>query len=280
MVYSAPGNYHTRYLADQVRFLMEDVGMDGVYMDHFNMAFEDTQRYDYSGWDGVTVDIAPDTGQIARKYTDAALVGIGPRKQLCDYIFSNGGVFVVNTHNVANETQAMPIMHFEEVGSNADPASLAPGEEPPLVAYMGRLHLDSPIGLGIPSSNKLRPDLQDAEEVMKTVITYLRHGLLYYHNQTTIPETGPGSGEYGPINRMFPITPAELHKGWVIGVERIVTTVSIDTLWEHDGVPEVHVYDITGREVDASGRCSFEKKGEKWHVKLELADWQEIAVVE
>jgi hypothetical protein len=38
--------------------------------------------------------------------------------------------------------------------------------------------------------------------------------MVYYHyGLTQIPETGPGSGEYGPINYMFPLTFAKLIRG-------------------------------------------------------------------
>jgi hypothetical protein len=278
MVYSAPGNYHTSYLLDQAKFLIEDVGLDGVYMDHFNMTFEDRQRYDHSKWDGTTVDIDAANGEIIRKYTDAGLVGIKPREQLGRFILSRGKAFVVNTQNVANETQAMPIMHFEEVGSNADLGAMTPGQEPPLVQYIAKLQLGSPIGLGLPSSNKADPQTQHIDEVIKTAILYLRHGLLYYHNQTLVPQSGPGSGEYGPINHMFPITPVELHKGWIVGKERIVTAVSGTFAWSGQSKPRILRFDQCGREAEPNSAVTG--SAGSWQVKLILTDWQEIAVIE
>jgi hypothetical protein len=278
MVYSAPGNYHTSYLMDQAKFLIEDVGLDGVYMDHFNMAFEDQQRHDYSKWDGYTVDINPSTAQITRKYTDAGLVGIKPREELSRYILSHGKAFVVNTQNVANETQAIPIMHFEEVGSNADLNALKPGEEPPLIQYIAKLQLGSPIGLGLPSSDKKHPEIQHIDEVMKTLILYLRHGLLFYHNQTLVPETGAGSGEYGPINHMFPITPIELNKGWIRGKERIITAVSGTFPWTHAAKPQVLCFDRTGRTIQADWTVTG-TKGD-WQIQVRLQNWQNVAVIE
>jgi hypothetical protein len=35
----------------------------------------------------------------------------------------------------------------------------------------------------------------------------------------------PGSGEYGPINHMFPLTPIALHKGWIAAKERTMTAI-------------------------------------------------------
>ncbi len=247
-------------------------------MDHFNMAWDIQRRYDYSKWDGVTVDIDPATGRIIKTYTDAGLVGIKPREELSHYILSRGKAFVVNTQNVANETQAIPIMHLEEVGSNADLNAIKPGQEPPLIQYIAKLQLGSPIGLGVPSSDKANPQVQHIDEVMKTLILYLRHGLLYYHNMTLVPESGPGSGGYGPINHMFPITPIELHKGWIRGKERTITAVSGTFPWTNAAKPRILCFDMTGRKADAKWTVSG--TAGNWQVSVELKDWQSVAVIE
>jgi hypothetical protein len=109
------------------------------------------------------------------------------------------------------------------------------------------------------------------------VITYLRHGLVYYHYNTEIPSSGPGSGEYGPINRMFPITPLGLHKGWLEGEERIITAVSGTYFRPGKQRPIVHVFDNNGRGEPA--QVDISRSANRWQVKLTLKDWQEIAVI-
>ncbi|MFH1009418.1 MAG: hypothetical protein V1800_18230 [Candidatus Latescibacterota bacterium] len=115
---------------------------------------------------------------------------------------------------------------------------------------------------------------------MKAVVMYLRHGLLWYHYGTDIPESGPGSGAYGPINHMFPLTPVALHKGWILGKERILSCVSLDTFWEQDNEPVVRVFGLDGRDKDAGDRCRIEREAGNWHITLQLEDWKEVAVVE
>ena len=85
----------------------------------------------------------------------------------------------------------------------------------------------SPIALGIGGENLSTDRKNYAKGFMKGIITLLRNGLLYYHYDPDIPETGEGSGQYGPINHMFPITPLELGEGFIIGKERIVAARSI-----------------------------------------------------
>ncbi len=280
-VYAAPGNDQMEYWLDQARFMIEEVGMDGVYIDQFSLAFNDLQRYSYDRWDGLTVDIDPATGKITRRYTDGAFVGVGARKAFIEYVLSRGGVVVANTHCAAEELQRYPIFRFMETEWAFDPLEFDLGEEPPLCEYICKGQLDSPIAFGYRPDRLGEEGLQNYTEIiMRSAITYLRHGLLYYHYGTEIPENGPGSGEYHPINHMFPLTPVELHEGWILGKERMVSCISVETMWEGGDRPSVHIFDLTGREKDPKGQYQIKGGKGEWHVELKLDDWREIAVVE
>ncbi|MFH1009417.1 MAG: hypothetical protein V1800_18225, partial [Candidatus Latescibacterota bacterium] len=158
LVYAAPGNGQMKYWLDQARFLMEDVGLDGVYVDQFSLAFSATpdysdptrvsQRYSYEKWDGVTVDMDPATGRIIRRYTDGAWVGAGARKALVEYVLSQGGTVVANTHCAVEELQSDSVIRVSEAEWVFDPLALVPGEEPPVHFRMCKGQLDSPVALG------------------------------------------------------------------------------------------------------------------------------------
>lgn len=63
--------------------------------------------------------------------------------------------------------------------------------------------------------------------------------------------TGP-QDKIGIPNHFFPITPEELHAGWVQGKERIVTAVSGEYGWENDDVGvRIWSYDRHGKLLDA-----------------------------
>ena len=274
-VYPRLGNYQYRFMMEQARFLLEEVGMDGLYIDDFNQA----RRYSYERWDGVTVDIDPATGKIARKYTDRGLVGADVRKNICDYVLARGGSVVTNTCAAAPEMQALPIFRFLELPLGTFSVyTVKDGEKPPFLGSISRAHLASPIGLGV---GFYKPGIKAkdyARGLMKGLITYLRHGLLYYHYDPSIPETGEGSGEYGPINHMFPITPVRLFEGGIEGKERTITCVSGTYTWPREQPPRVLLFDSVGRE-KAHG-FKTEKTDAGWKIVIQLADWQEIAVIE
>ncbi|MFH0964333.1 MAG: hypothetical protein V2A58_10020, partial [Planctomycetota bacterium] len=273
-VYPVLGNGQHEYLMEQVRFLLEEAGLDGVYIDSYTSHF-----CSYDKWDGISADIDPATGDITRRYTDCLLAGAESRKTLIEYVLSAGKVCVINGHAVARETRSLPAIRFDEMFSYVDPLAFADGEKPPLAAKLCYAHLSSPVGLGFkPDALGQRGAENYAKVIMKAAIAYLRHGVLYYHYETFIPETGPGSGEYGPFNHMFPITPVRLGEGFVEGKERVVTCVSGTFDRPGAAAPKVLLFDLTGRPKSHQMRPVRTESG--WRVAIALDDWQEIAVVE
>jgi len=288
-VYAARGNAQHKHWLEQARFMIEEVGMDGVYTDQFSLVlaerftkkevFSHALRYSYDRWDGVTVGIDPETGRILRKYTDGALAGIGARADLIGYVLSRGKVMVANTHAAATEIQSRPIFRFVEAQLRLDPLAVRRGHEPPLRPLACTGQLGSPIGLGW-GSGALGPSRRSnyAKAIIKTAIAYLRHGLLYYHYNIDIPESGSGSHALEPINHMFPLTPVGLHKGWIEGKERIVTCVAGPYRWPHRAPPRTYLFDVLGRALPH--RFAMKRSGQGWDVQVRLENWQQIAILE
>jgi hypothetical protein len=277
-VFAAPGNDQHEYWMEQARFMIEEVGLDGIYVDQFNMASLDgAQRYSHHAWDGATVDIDSATGRITHRYTDAALVGIGARRSLADYVVGRNKFMLANSFPATERMQSVRIQRFNESQWFFDPSTMADDEQPQASYYTARGHLSTPIGLGF-RPERLGADDQYARTIMKGVIAYLRNGLLYYYYGTRIPESGPGAGGYGPINHMFPFTPVELHSGWLVGRERTISCVSGTMPFLGTDRPVVRVFDLRGMPVQTDP-VIYRKDG-RWRVDLKLRDWSQIAVIE
>lgn len=284
-VYAAAGNSQLAYWMDQVKFIMEDVGLDGIYIDNFSLAFkaDPSQRYTYDRWDGATVDIDAQTGKILRRYTDCAWLVVQAQKRLIQYVHSRSGIIVANTAASAQEVQAAPVMRFIEASGVMDTIDFVEGREPPLVRHLCRAQLGSPIALGWSAHvSGIKDDGPEySRKVMATAITYLRHGLLYYyygHYGIKYPNSGSDPSEYGAINHMFPITPTNIGKGFVVGKERIVTSVSGKFLWNMDRKPRVLCFDMVNHPKRAN--FSLQKLEQGWKVTLDMNNWKEICVVE
>ncbi|MCC6446277.1 MAG: LamG domain-containing protein [Armatimonadetes bacterium] len=274
-VYPAPGNAQDRFLMGQVKFLLDEVGFDGFYIDEFSQGWFGSAQRAYGVWDGVSAEINPGDGKIGQRYTDCSLAGIGSRVRLCRYALRRGKIVVANTYATSGEEQALPVQRFSETQESFDPFAVKDGQEPPAVSDLFNGHLASPIGLGIVSSGQK----DTARRIMKAVVAYLRHATLYYHYAIEdIPQTGEGSGAYGPINRMFPITPVRLGKGWIEGREKTITCVSGVYLRKGRARPAVRLFGLDGR--DRPPQCTVSRTGGGWKVRIRLRDWAEIAVME
>jgi hypothetical protein len=274
-VYPAPGNYQAKFLMGQVKFLIDEVGLDGFYIDEFSQGWHGGFKV-YTGWDGVSADVNAKTGHIVRKYTDASLVGAPVRVELVKYALDRGKTVVCNTFATAMSECGLAANRFSETWGQFDPMATPTGEKPGGLTGLYRSNLGSPIGLGILG----HPEKHDtAQRLMKALVTYLRHGMVYYHYfLEEIPLEGAGSGEYGPLNHMMPITPVELGEGFIIGKERTVTCVSGNYAWTGATAPAVLLFDMNGRRVDF--KPTITKTSQGWTVRVQLQDWAQIAVIE
>jgi len=271
-VYPRVGNYQARFLLEQARFLIEDCGLDGFYIDEFAPYWVRS----HERWDGFTADLDRRTGAVVRQYTDAGLVGAEFRLELSEYALSRGKVMVGNTFATTCAENARPVMRFAETWSSFDVLGLPEIGKPPYNQYIASGQLGTPIGLGV-----LQPagQIPSAELLMRGLILYLRHGVLLYHYfYGDVPEAGEGSGEYGPINHLFPITPVELFEGGIIGEERIISCVSREFTWSGPREPRVLVFGMDGRRTE--GGSDLRRAGDGWIVSFRLRDWEEIGVVE
>ena len=122
----------------------------------------------------------------------------------------------------------------------------------------------------------------DATRLMARVRAYLRYGCLYIHTsvRNSFPSEGEGSGEYGPINHMYPITPIELHRGWVKGRERIVSCVSYTTTWDRQEKPVALRFDAVGRDKPVGTAAVISGRPGAWEITVKIDDWKEFLVIE
>lgn len=284
MAYPVIGNHQYDFMKWQSDYLMDTVGCKGIYIDQFDIGYsiKGVGRPDYSKWDGHTVDLDA-RGQIIAKYTDATLVGSTARAALIKHIIGKGGIIVTNGHSCARETTGLPVCSFTETEwSCTDPKQLVETTEPADVGDCTAGHLSSPIGLGIRPTGIFAGNPYATEHfseiIHKWVITCLKNGILYYYYMSNIPATGPGAGEYGVINYMFPFTPVELHSGWLVGKERTITAISGKYDWTHSEKPVCLVFDLKGRKL-ADPNVKMAKHGNAWQVDLKLSDWNETAVI-
>ena len=271
-VIPGPGNYQSKFLMEQVRYMVEEVGLDGFYIDEFNPFWYRS----YHAWDGYTVDIDPATGEIIAQYCHPSIYGRQTRLKLCQYAKDHGLVMIANTYAATTEESRLPTIRFAETFSTFATDVIAQSGKPEFLHVVASAQLGSPVGLGL-RANHYKD--REAQLLVRGLIAYLRHGVLhYYYSDPALPKTGPGSGEYGPTNHMFPMTPVRLFEGGIVGKERTITCVSGKYEWVGPKEPTVLTFDKVGREKPSDVR--IEETGDGWSVRVKLDDWNEIAVIE
>jgi len=232
-------------VAKNVDIILDDIGADGVYWDEHGYS---RVMYHFGGpWDGVSGDIDPKTMDIVRLKSSVTLLSESWRVALAKRILARGPLI----GNGAPFTQAMADLHF--------PCFVETGS----ITNCTHNHLYSPIALG--------DHLTERSELhaYRVMLSALNYGCLYHwYNDVLVIPTHHHLTRY-----MYPFTPLELHEGYVIGEERIITNRSGLFGWGDASRHEVHVFDGEGREVE-SFEAPWVNQDGKTYTELRIAeDW-------
>lgn len=250
-------NAYGREVAKNVDIILDQIGSDGVYWDELEYS---AYQYHYGPpWDGVSADIDSKTMKIARLKSSVTLLSQPWRIALAQRIMARGPL----VGNGAPHTRTMSRLRFPrfvETGS---------------ISNCTRAQLFTPLALGDHLTE--RSEL-DAYKVMLRALDY---GCVYaWYNDLTVVPTHVHLTRY-----MFPITPVELHEGYIIGRERIITNRSGLFGWGEPAgacAHEVHVFNEEGCEVPAADVPKHAKaitRDGKAYVELRLAEDWSAAIV-
>ncbi len=271
IVHPLVGNHFFQRRLDEYAFLLDEVGLDGVYQDMFGFAGAPSVLHDR--WDGFSVSVLPN-GRIASRFAHLGPLTAPAREIWLKDILRRGKIALTNfgaptTRNL----QTIPYMNFcEAAGNGIGHQNL--DAIPPEASGCTMNQLSTPLAYGPHRTEEIDP-----VRLMKRVRAYLRHGCLYVHTSVRnfFPEE---KGGYGPINHSFPITPVELHRGWIKGRERIVSCVSYTTTWGKPGKPAVLRFDAVGHPIPVGDAAAITGAPGNWSITVKIADWQEFLILE
>ncbi len=228
--------------------IMHDIGVDGVYWDEFAY----TRGYAYNMPDGCTADIDPQTMRITRLKGDTVLLSRDWRLKQVRRIMGEGRPFIVNGMPRTRTIAAEHFQAFTETGN---------------IGNCRNTLLYSPVALGDHLSER---NFEDAYAVMLRALDF---GCLYaWYNSNVVPPA-PTLTEH-----MFPFTPIELHEGYVIGEERILTNRSGLFGWADDSRFEAYVYDRDGRATEEYPVTRVERDG-RAYAEVRIPEGYSAAIV-
>ncbi|MGN0870581.1 MAG: hypothetical protein ACI4UV_05255 [Victivallales bacterium] len=207
---------------DDVDWYLKNLDLDGLYWDEMNH----TNERIYCGsamWDTVSVEL-DNKFNVKRKISYVPLLKLPFTLKLIKKIIGEHKKLLIG--NFSPETRSelrYQFPRFEETYNNR---------------WVALSHLYTPIQLGDMLTYANTP--RDMAADMRNA---LFRGALYYHylGHTRCPSLS---------SKMFPFTPRELHSGYLIGEERILTALSGDFGWYGENrLAQTFVFDELGQEV-------------------------------
>lgn len=243
-------NAYGRAIRRNVDIILNEIGADGVYWDELEYS---AYAYHYGEpWDGCSADIDPATLKIRRLKSSVTLLTQSWRVRLIQEIMARGP-FIANGQPRTRTVARLKFPRFVETGS---------------IGNCARAQLHSPIALGDHLTER------SEEDAYRNMVTALDYGCVshWYSDMQVVP------GYETIAKYMYPITPMELHEGYIIGKERIVTNRSGLFGWCDASTHEVHVFDDTGREVSDFKAPRIERGGQAF-TELRIGEGWSAAIV-
>jgi len=234
----------------EIELLIDKFGFDGIYWDEFEYS---STKYHYGQpHDGYSADIDPQTHKIIRLKSSVTLLTQPWRVKMVEKILNEKKKLLVINGNPHTETiLKYKVPRFVETGS---------------ISNCTRAQLFTPIALGDHLTERSEKD------AYRKMLEALDYGCVYYWYYYLIWPEYPTLTSY-----MFPITPIEINKGYIIGKERIITKVSGYFGWGDNAEAEVHYFDSEGREVKKE--TEKVKKEGKTYYKVDLGEYESCAIV-
>ena len=213
-----------------IKRVVDEIGMDGIYVDEFSFVFPNRNgysRYDYSRWDGYSVDL-DDKGQVSHLKSDNGFITAPAQYQIVNEINKRKKFFLGNTPSASRGLSSMPNFRFVEGGNGT---YLFPS-----------IHLSPcPLVYGNLSNNaNLKAVMEDARECLK-------FGTIYSPKDINL--LLPDDKNF--VSKLYPLTVREIGPGWVIGDERIATIISGSyQLRQARGKINLYRYDDSGKLIN------------------------------
>jgi hypothetical protein len=201
-------NSYGKALKKVYQYIVENLDAN-IYMDEICLSV--TQWAPYKEWDNCTVKISPATHEVIHKLSIPNLLTMPWLEDMIKYLKAHDKKLLANGPPATRTLQNHDILHFVEEGM---------GETGLIAAQLSTPLAWNGYDMGIRGYKLLKNSLN--------------FGAL------AITWSGPWS------NHLFPFTPIELQKGYIIGKERIITNKSGRFGWGDNSKAEVYVYDGKG----------------------------------
>lgn len=207
-------------------YLLDEMGFDWIYWDESDgpgMTQPGKEVHDdmdvppnvtFNAWDGHSAVMDPKTGQLLRKFGILPILSDGIFEKVIEKVEARDAMIQFNgAPSTATRQNRASTQSFVETQWN--------------IANTYRTHLSTPLAYGLGN-----PDMASLRRILDFGALYVRTNLNY---------------DSDVVARFFPITPMELHEGWIKGEERIITNRSGKFGWDEAFAATLYLYDADAK---------------------------------
>lgn len=207
-----------------LELIVKDLKADGVFWDEF---VRSNVPYDYNPrrWDNFSADVNRFTGKIIRLKSSVTLLSLQWRLKMVRWLRKNGKELIINGAPMTPTLRKEKIQTMFETGQ---------------ISNVLRGHLATPVALG---DHLTERKFTDSWKVMLRALDF--GGLYCIYQTVRVYPSYPAMTKW-----MYPFTPVELHKAYLIGKERIITKKSGLFGWGDKSEFDVFVFDTMGKLTD------------------------------
>lgn len=205
--YTTLDNETGKMFEERLQFLM-DMGFDAVFWDEISHS---GPRYHYGEpWDKCSADIDPDTHKLIATKSALAIIQMPWKVKMINMIRQRG-LYILANGEMYGDLLKLKVPTFAETG---------------VIENCARMQAWTPMQYG----DFIRHDYTQ-QEMYKNMLDGLDFGLLYAWPHLSMPAVPKGIPIEKYITKtlteyMYPSTPIEIHGGYVIAKERIITNRS------------------------------------------------------
>lgn len=221
--------------------LGDEIGCTGMFADGYTHSYGGW--YTYDRWDGHTVEIDPKTKTVKRKMGAVNLLAQDALIETIRRVNATGGVLIANSYVGTRTICKEPFIYCLETSRDSIVAHL----------YLA----PTIIGLGDPHRINNELDLyNDIRDKLKWGALYFYYGEKEVTHKTVTSE-------------MFPITAQHWRRGYVKGLERLITIHSGVYGWrDHRNLHFAYLYDKEGKPAPCGFLTTVDDGGVRTEIKL------------
>jgi hypothetical protein len=235
-------NSYGEALLRAVDVFIHDIGFSGLYWDQVCYS---VYPWAYGEpWDGVSVQINRRTHAVSRKASSVSLITQPLRLAIIDRLHDAGKYLMGNSQPHTRTMLDRNIVRFAETGG---------------LHHLTKVHFGCPLGLG---NYKLENSYQNTYINARRI---LEHGAVYCGHLYRYPVP-----DWNFVSVLYPTTPVEIHAGYVLAAERIMTVTSGIFAFPDGACADVYVIDGEGHRLRDSDMVVEHQSDEQYEYEVRI----------